>query len=108
QAVKPVTRFADSIRDAGATRRSGSAVGGDRRAVAALPVDHVVAGDRHRLDGLGELHLEIDVALIAEGDLRAGEVEFPHPAEALVVKVTHRLAVGEEALAPGAQRMGVM
>src|SRR6185437_5228093 len=56
----------------------------------------------------GELNLEVHVAVEAEGDLRAGQVELPHPAEALIVERADALAVGVEAGAPGTQGLGIV
>src|SRR5579864_672461 len=46
---------------------------------------HVVAGQRDRIDGLGQLHLKDQMAGAPERDLGAGQVHLPHPAEALVI-----------------------
>ena len=48
------------------------------------------------------------MALAAEGEFGAGEIEFEHAAEALVVERCDRVAVGGEAAAPVAQRLGIM
>src|ERR1700676_285604 len=84
--------------DRGTRLRRPLVGGGD--AVAALPIDHVVAGDGYGVDGLGELHLEDQVALVAERHLGGREVELPHPTEPLIVKRSNALAVGVEALPP--------
>ena len=44
----------------------------------------------------------------SERGLRGGEIELPHPAEALVIDAGDLGAVREEALAPGLQRLGVV
>ncbi len=56
----------------------------------------------------GELDLEIHQVPVAERDLRADQVVLPHPAEALVVDRLHPVALGEEALAPLAERHRVV
>ena len=76
-----------------------------RRAVSARDV---VAGHRHHALPLGQLHLEHHHGLLAEGHLGRGEIELPHPHEALVVEPLDLLAMGEEALAPVLQRLGVV
>ena len=57
---------------------------------------------------MGELDLEDHQVLPAEGGLGAGEIELPHPAEALVIDRLGLVAVGEEALAPVLQRLGIV
>src|SRR6266852_1082989 len=76
--------------------------------MSALPVDDVVASQRHRVDRTRHLHLPDHVFVAAECDLRPGEVEFPHPAKALVVKLAYLLAIGLKALLPRTQSLGVM
>ena len=48
------------------------------------------------------------MSLLAERHLGRGEIELPHPHEALVVEPLGLLAVGQEALAPGLERLGVV
>src|SRR5690349_5280997 len=57
-----------------------------------FPFEHVVARQRHGIDPLGELHLPDDVSVVAEGELAAGQVELPHPAEPLIVERLDLLA----------------
>src|SRR5438445_10636512 len=86
--------------------RSGSPLGG--AAVLALPVEHVVSRQRHRVDGFGNLHLENHVILPPESDFRSDEVHLPHPAEALVINCTHAVAISLELPPPRSERLGVM
>src|SRR5260221_14754172 len=85
----------------------GRALGGAWH-VAALPVDDIVALQRYGVDGARQLHLPDHVFVAAEGDLRAGEIELPHTAEALVIELANLGPVGLEAVPPGAQRLGVV
>src|SRR5215831_21160853 len=75
---------------------------------AALGLEHVVAGNRQGAHALGELHLEHHEILMAEGRLRSGKVELPHPAEGLIADGCGLLPVGKEALAPGPEGLSVM
>src|SRR4029077_9385904 len=79
----------------GSRSDSGGAFGGllRGRAVSTLPVEHVVAGQRHGVDRLGQLHLEHQHALVAERQFGAHQIGFPHAAEALVVERPDALAV---------------
>ncbi len=69
---------------------------------------YVIARQRHRIDFLGNLDLKHDRIFEAEGAFGSCEIEFPHPAEALVVKRRRLLPPGEKALAPMAQGLGIM
>src|ERR1700730_18649782 len=64
----------------------------------------------HRNDALlfGQLHLEHHHILLAERHLRRGEIELPHPHEALVIEPLDLLAMREKTFAPGLERVGVM
>src|SRR3546814_2263544 len=75
----------------------------DRR-VPAFPVDHVVAGQRHRFDLFGELHLEDHLAPVEERGFAGEQVELPHPAEAVVVQPPDLLAILVEAALPLTER----
>src|SRR5579883_1326195 len=55
-----------------------------------------------------QLRLKHHEAAMTKARLAGGEVELPHPAEAVVIEVGERSAIGEEALAPMAQRRGIM
>ena len=48
------------------------------------------------------------MALMAEGDLAAGQVELPHPAEAFVIEAGRPVPVLQKALPPAAQRFGIV
>src|SRR5262245_60229858 len=86
-------------------RRSASAL---ERSESRLFARNVIAGHRHDALPLGQLQLEHHHGLLAEGHLRRREVELPHSDEALVIKPLGLFAVGEEALAPGLERLGVV
>src|SRR5262249_54928768 len=60
----------------------------------------VVAGDRHHALASGELDLHHHHGLFAERHFRRGEIELPHPHEALVVDALDLLAMRHEAVAP--------
>src|SRR4051794_8947501 len=92
----------------GLMRESRRAAGGFAQAAGTLPVEHVIAGQRHRLDRLRELNLEYEMAAAAKRQLAADQIYLPHAAEALVVKCADAVAVVLEPAAPGAQRLGVM
>src|SRR5690606_10188755 len=68
----------------------------------------VAARSRHRAETLGELELEHDQVAEAERRLEGGEIELPHPAEAFVIEGFRRIAIGQEPLAPSAQRVRVV
>src|SRR3954463_12440170 len=89
----------------GFIRESRSAAGGLAQASGALRIEHVVAGQRHRVDLLRELHLEHQMTAAAEGQLGADQIQLPHAAEALVIQNADALAVALEPAAPGAQRL---
>src|SRR5262245_6439494 len=73
-----------------------------------LVVPDVVARDRQRADAFGELELEHDETLVAEGRLRAGEVELPHAAKPFIEDRRRLVPVGQKALAPRAQGLGIV
>jgi len=73
-----------------------------------FPVDYVVARQRHGIDRLGKLHLEDHQTLPAERDFGAGEIHFPHPAEALVIDLPHAIAIALKPISPCPQGLGVM
>ena len=77
-------------------------------AQAALLARDIVARHRHHALPLGELDLEHHQVLLAERHFRRRQIELPHAHKAPVVNALDLLAVGEEALAPGLQRLGVM
>ena len=79
----------------------------DRRRFA-LRLEHIVAGDRQGVDLLGQLQLEDHHVRSRKATSQSREVELPHPAEALVVDRGDLGALGLEALAPVAQRLGVV
>ena len=70
---------------------------GDRRGVAALPIGDVVARQRHGVDALASCIWNTMWPWWRKAISDAGEIEFPHAAEALVVERADALAVGEEA-----------
>ena len=55
-----------------------------------------------------ELQLENEEPVMPKRRLRGGEIELPHAAEPLVVESDRLVAVGHEALAPRAERPGVV
>src|SRR5438309_2224333 len=66
----------------------------------ALDVDHVVASQRYSVDALGDLDLEYYVADVPERHFRAGKIELPHPAKALVIQFRDLEPVCLKSLAP--------
>src|SRR5262245_46505439 len=76
--------------------------GGERsdRRVVAFPAVDVVARDRHRVDAARELDLPDHEPPAPEAHLTAGEVELPHPHEALVVDPLRLALRRHEAAAP--------
>ena len=68
----------------------------------------VVAGQRNGADIVGELKLKDDEIAETEAGLGAGEVIFPHPAEALVVERRRLLPARHETVVPGFQRLCIM
>src|ERR1700729_2213107 len=84
---------------------------GLRRLAAAefgLPLQDVIPGQWNRFLTFGELELHDHVAVDAERSFRASEIEFPHAAEALVVKLRGFLSPRHKPLAPNAQRLGIV
>src|SRR6185503_19238905 len=77
-------------------------------AVRTLPIEHVIAGERHGILAFGDLHLEHHLVPIAERHLAALQIELPHAAEPLVIDLRHARAVRLEAVVPVLQRVGVM
>src|SRR3546814_5576120 len=47
-----------------------------------------------------------DLRLLAETDLRGGEIEFPQAHEACTIEPLHLVAAGEKTLPPGLERIG--
>jgi len=76
--------------------------------VGALPIEHVVAGQRHGIDAIRQLHLEHQMPGVPEGEFRADQIGFPHPTEALVIERADAVAVLLETAPPLPQRLGVM
>jgi len=56
----------------------------------------------------GHLDLEYHQVAGAERHFRTGEIEFPHPHEALVIKAQDLVAMGEETLPPGLECLSVV
>src|SRR5579885_2606313 len=73
-----------------------------------LALIDIVPRARHDVLPFRELNLENHVAVDAETRLRAGEVEFPHSAEAFVIHGPGFVAPRHEPLAPGFQRVGIV
>src|SRR5580698_402306 len=86
-------------------RRSGAAFA---RAQPRFLARDIVARRRRDALVLGKLDLKYDHVALAERHLGAGEVELPHPHEALIVKPHHLVAVGKETFAPGFERLGIV
>ncbi len=57
---------------------------------------------------MGDLDVEHHHVLPPERAFRCGQIEFPHPAEALVIKRLGLVAIGHERLSPCFQCFGVM
>src|SRR5690606_24062568 len=68
----------------------------------------ITARDRHDVVLARQLDLEDDQILPAEGGFRAGEIEIPHAAEALVVDRLGLVTVDEEACPPVLERLGIV
>src|SRR6202166_2785273 len=83
-------------------------VAGFARAQSRFFARDIVARRRRDAFVLGQLDLKYDHVAAAECHLGAGEVELPHPHEALIVKPHHLVAVGKETLAPGFERLGIV
>src|ERR1700733_6089383 len=73
-----------------------------------LPLEDVIPGQRNLFLPLGELELHDHGAVDAERSFRASEIEFPHAAEALVVKLCSLISTRHKPLAPNTQRLGIM
>ena len=68
----------------------------------------VVPGDRYGVDLLADLDLKHHHSGVAKGDFAGGQIEFPHPAEPLVVKGGDAGAFGHEAVTPRPQCVGIV
>src|SRR5262249_33240400 len=82
------------------SRRTSFARQPERHAVPALATAQtglfapdVISRHRHHTLALGELELEHHHVLLGEGHFGGGEIEFPHPHEALVVDALGLLAM---------------
>src|ERR1700727_1871879 len=73
-----------------------------------LPLEDVIPGQWNRFLTFSELELHDHVAVDAERSFRASEIEFPHAAEALVVKLRGFISTRHKPLAPNAQRLGIV
>src|SRR5262245_36715330 len=85
-----------------------------------LAMSHLVHGERllafldvtachwRRVVSAHQLNLEDHQVLPAEGRFGGRQIELPHPAETLVIDRLGLVAVGEEAVAPVLQSIGVM
>ncbi len=73
-----------------------------------MEVRDVVAHDRHGVTSAGQLHVKDELTSRTEHHFGAGEIEFPHPAELLVIHGLDLVAVDLEALTPMGQGRGVM
>src|SRR5205085_12439105 len=60
------------------------------------------------VDALGQLDLENHKLVAAERDFGAGQIELPHAAETLVVKLGDRIPLRLEAPPPLLKRLGVV
>ena len=49
-------------------------------------IGHIIAAERTRVPASGELELEHDMAVVAEGGDPAGQIELPHAQEPLVIE----------------------
>src|SRR5580704_4584963 len=84
---------------------------GLRRLAAAefgLPLQDVIPGQWDRFLAIRELELHDHVAVDPERSFRATEIEYPHAAEALVVKLCSVISTRHKPLAPNTQRLGIM
>src|SRR5918911_2569693 len=68
----------------------------------------VVARHRHDVLALCELYLHDHHGLLTERHLGSGQIELPHPTETRIVDALDRLAMREEPLPPGLQRLRIM
>ena len=91
---------------AGKAQRRGLA--GFERAQSRFLARDVIARRRHDALALGHLDLEHHHVALAERHLGGGQVELPHAHEALIVEPHDLVAMGEEALAPGLERLGIV
>ena len=55
--------------------------------VAVFPLGDLIPGQRDGIAALGKLYLEYHKIFLPEGHFADGQVEFPHTAEPLVIKL---------------------
>jgi hypothetical protein len=73
-----------------------------------LRLHDVVAGDRDGIMAPSHLNLEHHQVQVAQGGFRAREMEFLHPHEACVTDAFDVVAMGNEAVVPGGERLRMM
>src|SRR5579885_1908280 len=100
----------DSVSRVQRQRARGPGPSGRQHAsrVRALEIRDVVARERHGVLAPCDLHLEHHLSHVAEGDLAAGEIEFPHAPEACVIQGLDPGAVLLEAPAPLPERRSIV